>query len=388
VDERLAQAVADLGTDRWAALAVDADARIQWVSDELRGFLRDPDDTELGIGASVTAAFLDPTWTDVLTPESGLALYTDMAVFLSDAGLLRGDDLAELPEPIASAVAAPRPGPPREILTGAFEYLPANQPSYVVQYLATLLRDSTGKAFGCIVLTNVDQRPTLLSWLGRGDTAMYERMAKLVTPGRHSAAIIFADLEASGGLSRHLPTAAYFTLIRDLTSAFDAAVSEELGIVGKHAGDGWTAFVLTDDVGGPSAAARAALTVVRRLIAEAGKIAAALSETLPSEVTLRVNAGLHWGGGVYLGQLVPAGRLEVTALGDEVNECARIEQTARNGTLLASKQLIELLSPADAASLGLDPSRIGYESLGSLDTASDKARRDAGGLAVAVIPPE
>ena len=64
---------------------------------------------------------------------------------------------------------------------------------------------------------------------------------------------------------------------------------------------------------------------------------------------LKINAGVHWGGALYLGQVITGGRLEVTALGDEVNECARIQQSARDGALLASKPLVERLDPEHAA---------------------------------------
>ncbi|MBW3609161.1 MAG: hypothetical protein KY463_12555, partial [Actinobacteria bacterium] len=57
-----------------------------------------------------------------------------------------------------------------------------------------------------------------------------------------------------------------------------------------------------------------------------------------------VNVGLHWGGALYMGQLVTGGRLEVTALGDRVNEAARIQASARDGEVLASKSLIEHLA--------------------------------------------
>jgi len=66
---------------------------------------------------------------------------------------------------------------------------------------------------------------------------------------------------------------------------------------------------------------------------------------------VKINAGVHWGGALYLGQVITGGRLEVTALGDEVNECARIQQSARDGALLASKPLVERLDRAVRAEL-------------------------------------
>jgi class 3 adenylate cyclase len=125
---------------------------------------------------------------------------------------------------------------------------------------------------------------------------------------------------------------------------------------------------------------------VRALQEEAVKLTDSLTADLGGELPLRINAGLHWGAGVYLGQLVASGRLEVTALGDEVNECARIQECARGGTILASKQLMELLSRHDAEGIGIDPARLTYERLAAMDTASEKVRRDAATLAVTAVP--
>ena len=84
----------------------------------------------------------------------------------------------------------------------------------------------------------------------------------------------------------------------------------------------------------------------------------------PEEVVLRF--GLHWGATLYVGNITTGGRAEVTALGDEVNEAARIEACATGGLALASKDLVERLEPEDAEALGLDPDRITYTPLGDL----------------------
>ena len=110
---------------------------------------------------------------------------------------------------------------------------------------------------------------------------------------------------------------------------------------------------------------------------------AARAEIPPSELSLRF--GLHWGAILYIGRILTAGRSEVTALGDEVSEAARIEACATGGRTLASKSLIERLDRADADALGIDSSRITYTQLANLDTATDKARRDAPAIAVCDI---
>ena len=100
---------------------------------------------------------------------------------------------------------------------------------------------------------------------------------------------------------------------------------------------------------------------------------------------LKINAGVHWGGALYLGQVITGGRLEVTALGDEVNECARIQQSARDGALLASKPLVERLDPEHAQAFGLDPLTITYRTVGELPGVTPKAVRDAGGIPVVTV---
>jgi class 3 adenylate cyclase len=78
----------------------------------------------------------------------------------------------------------------------------------------------------------------------------------------------------------------------------------------------------------------------------------ALSATLDSaDVALRVNVGTDWGATRMIGQVATQGRLEVTALGDGMNEAARIESVAKNGSVLASKVLMECLDATDAGQL-------------------------------------
>lgn len=82
----------------------------------------------------------------------------------------------------------------------------------------------------------------------------------------------------------------------------------------------------------------------------AGSLLRARSGLQPEDVILRF--GLHWGANLYVGQIATSGRTEVTALGDQVNEAARIEACATGGRALASKDLIERLDANDAATLG------------------------------------
>jgi class 3 adenylate cyclase len=156
----------------------------------------------------------------------------------------------------------------------------------------------------------------------------------------------------------------------------DGIVIDADGIVGKHAGDGLSAFFLSDDCGSKERATGAAVNAAVKLVQAA--------RDTGDGVTL--NVGVHWGGALYMGQVVTGGRLEVTALGDEVNECARIQESAREGVVLASKPLVERLDPDHARELGIDPDTASYTTVAELPGAPEKAIRDAGTISVTEVP--
>ena len=53
--------------------------------------------------------------------------------------------------------------------------------------------------------------------------------------------------------------------------------------------------------------------------------------------------------------------------------------------MLASKSLVERLSPVDAAALDIAPEHVRYVHLADLPTATEKARRDAPAIAVCEV---
>jgi class 3 adenylate cyclase len=240
------------------------------------------------------------------------------------------------------------------------------------------ITDEAGRFIGVLVQSRSVLPQNLEHRLARGDHRLFERMDRVSEPGKRAAGILFADLEASGALSRRLSSRGYFDLIRAMTDLIDRAVVACDGIVGKHAGDGGSALFLAVDHGSDSAAAKAAIEAARAIRDGAATLA-------PEGVEARVNIGLHWGATLMVGQIATTGRLEVTALGDQMNEGARIEAVATNGAILASKDLIERLETEDAEATGVDPDAIAYTPLGELPGISEKAVRDAGSIAVASI---
>ena len=175
---------------------------------------------------------------------------------------------------------------------------------------------------------------------------------------------------------RQLSSRGYFDLVGRLTDLIDSQVIKQGGIVGKHAGDGTSALFLVEQLGHSESEAASAAVRAARVIRDGA------SDSGPPGVHVRVKVGIHWGGTLMVGQVATSGRLEVTALGDEMNEAARIESAATGGGALASKLLIERLERNDATELGLNPDEMTYRTVGKIEGSSQKAVRDAGSISV------
>ncbi len=366
----------------WAAELCDARWRLVWVSSQLRQLLKAADDTELGLGLPVLQSRACPAWCRVTTPDSRRRwVATNLAALISDQPAHREQLLAEARR-LFDIEEVDAPGQPLGVWTDEVDSLESEISLGRIRYFGARIRDPSGRALGTIFIYGSTLPAALLALVARGDRKQFERTAQLVEPASHQAAILFADLQDSGGLSRHLSSRVYFQLISELWSAGDRIVIERGGIVGKHAGDGFTAFFLVEELGTPSHAAASAIAAARQLV----DLAASASQRLGGEgPPVRLNIGLHWGPSLYMGQVITGGRLEVTALGDEVNEAARIQHAARDGTILASKPLIEHLAPRDAAPLGLDPPSLRYSLLAELPDVDAKDVRDAGRIPLAAL---
>jgi class 3 adenylate cyclase len=384
-DPRLAEWANHIERLQWSALILDADWNLRWVSPELKEFIGTHDESELGYGRHILEAFLQDPWLRTVHSDSLVKLFQDAGPFFITDFQRRGRDPAKvLPEPLLSMLDQIEPAEAPSVWSTSFLYVdPRTQselPSFRVDALVVRIHDHDGTPIGWLGLTFMGVPPNLLALLARGDTHMYERMARLVEPSAQQAAILFCDLHRSVALARQLSTPGYFKLIRRLWTGIDRAVADERGVVGKHAGDGASAFFLVADLGSPSATAVAAARAASRIHDISQEV---FSQTIEDACQMKV--GLHWGGNLYMGQLVPGGRLDVTALGDEVNEAARIQECAEPHQTLASKQLLERLSSEDAAALGVDLEKLLYRPVSKLPSAPDKAIEDAGALPVTAV---
>jgi class 3 adenylate cyclase len=249
-----------------------------------------------------------------------------------------------------------------------------------IQGTISRLRDAEGRCRGAVFVWKPAVPMTTLGGMAYDkDLGHLARTQAVARAERRPAAILFGDLEGSSALARTMSTAGYFNLVRRIVRATDQAIVDQGGIVGRHVGDGVVAFFPVETSGNESAAARSCIGAARAIPNAMMDVA---DRSGVDREMLVFRFGLHWGSTVFMGSINTAARAEVTALGDEVNEGARIEACATGGRILASKPLVERLSPDDAAAIDVDPARVGYTQLADLATATDKARRDAPAIAV------
>ncbi|MBW3594682.1 MAG: adenylate/guanylate cyclase domain-containing protein [Actinobacteria bacterium] len=405
---RLREIAIELEKTRGAAALHDRDRNLVWVSSELKALIGEYDEDKLGYGRHALEAYLSPTWGDRVTDDTKMHLFQHLPYMIATTPggkerikqiflhalrtypdcLPEDLDPATLSEEaISEFIDGFEPVEPSPVFTLTMEFLDRDLPPMPITEVCIQLNDHDGTPIGIAMLYDPGLPARVLAMLARGDETMYTRMANLADPGKHRAAILFADLQGSAGLSRRLPSAIYFQLVRAMTTATDEVIIKHHGIVGKHAGDGATAFFLADELGSASAAARAAIEAARAIGSAVGTAAKEIADEtgLIEASECLVNVGLHWGATLYMGQLVTGGRLEVTALGDEVNECARIQTAARDGQVLASKSLLEHLERDDAAELRVNPDLMLYRTLSEIPGAPEKSVKDAGGIPVTTL---
>jgi class 3 adenylate cyclase len=377
-DERLEWIVRGLESTGWAAEVCDAEWTLVWVSPQTCALIGQEDDSELGLGEHVIESRKRPAWQRMVSLEAQAQwLRMNVPQMLVDdpdaKERLAALTLPELRDIVEECEPAEIP-----IWTWLSRTTGVEPAVREVRNFGLRVRTREGEPFATVYMYGANLPATLLALVAQGDRGMFERMARLTEPGRREAAVLFADIQSSGELSRHLSSAAYFQLVHELFTKLDSIVIDADGIVGKHAGDGLSAFFLAEDCGSKEGATGAAVDAAINL--------ATAARDTGDGVTL--NVGVHWGGALYMGQVVTGGRLEVTALGDEVNECARIQESARDGAVLASKALIERLAPEHAKRLGIDPDAVSYVTVGELPGATEKAVRDAGVIPVTEVPCE
>lgn len=375
-------AVAMRDSGEWAWI-VDREWRLVYVTDEQR--------LSLSAGPGMVSLVIGERWSNVMpgvpaeladgpeVKEMMREMFCRIGEFVLDDVAGGKDEVRRMLEPTQEDILDDL-APSTVVSMSAWPFATGTGGEYIAWLRAIRLRDRTGAVRGTALVFKPAAGMHVLGAMAlERDLAHLERMRSVRRAGRRPAALLFADLEGSSALARTLSTANYFALGRRIVRATDKCVVDAGGLVGRHVGDGVVAFFPAEIFDSESAAARACIEAARQT-RETLTSVAERSDLDAGQLVVRF--GLHWGSTVFMGDISTAARAEVTALGDEVNEAARIEACATGGRILASKPLVERLTVDDAAALAIDAGRVTYTQLSELDTATDKARRDAPAVAV------
>ena len=362
----LRQGVVDaLEASRAAAQVYDEDARLCWVSEQMLELAGADPSAEVGYGMHIAEGIELPLWASILPPDARRALREELERrFAAD-----GDPAAVWVSPVELDVARRR------------------RP---VGMLGVTVRTADGTIAGTALVFAPLLPARVLALVSEGDEAMFTRMADLTEPRRRPRG---GRVRGHRLLRAALPRAAHPGVLRaDPPVHHDVRRPRRPPRRHRRQARRATARARSSSPPRPRSTGtprtptprRAALAVALAFPAAVRAIVEALAaEGVGVRVAdCRVNLGVHWGANLYIGQIVTGGRLEVTALGDEVNECARIEHVATGGQTLVSKTVLERLDADAARDLGIDPMTLTYRVLADLADTDRKALRDAGSLAV------
>jgi class 3 adenylate cyclase len=332
-DPTLRTVVHQLEEQRHVAEVWDADWRLVYLTgDYVLSAGAGAPLAQTGLGEAVfgeATIMVREEWPAGATTESFIDALVEIAPAIANDLPGGGDELRARAAPaLAARLIDVEAAPPAslQLLRCDVKFGTATRPFHIA---VVRLHAPDGRFAGTALIVTPGLPGAVISLLGTGDHATLAQLLELLRPARRPAAVMFVNLEGSAALAKRLPTQAFFALIRRLIFRIDEEVVSRRGVVGKHAGDGASAFFLAETFGGESPAARACIEAARAIRARAAEVAAR-SGLEAHDVMIRV--GLHWGASLYVGRLLTGGRTEVTALGEEVNETARTRAAPRAGS--------------------------------------------------------
>jgi class 3 adenylate cyclase len=176
----------------------------------------------------------------------------------------------------------------------------------------------------------------------RSPAAEHEPQAKRPAVVLTHVAILVTDLQDSARIWSELPPDEYFELIHRIWSTADPIFKNHHGTPGKHSADGIVCHFLPSDDASYLWNVVAAALELQEAIRHVSK-EWQLRKGWAAELYMNtgVSEGQEW-----LGSFRSASQLEFTALGDTINQAARISEFATFGAVWATKDLVAKLTPA------------------------------------------
>lgn len=187
---------------------------------------------------------------------------------------------------------------------------------------------------------------SIMEFLARRDDVIRDLLKRRLPVLTHLAVMV-ADLQGSVRICSEMPPEEYFELINEIWAAMGPIFRRYHGTYAKHVGDGMVYYFFPQPESNYLANALYCAQEVRR---EMQKISKAWQIRKNWLNELYLNTGITEGQ-EWLGTFQSGTSVELVALGDTINQAARISDFARHGTTWATKSLVGKLSSEERAKL-------------------------------------
>ena len=198
------------------------------------------------------------------------------------------------------------------------------------------------------------------------------------TPPQRSLCVLAVRLESELHLQAALPPSRYFDLINQIFLGWHRCFSDHGAIPGRSFQEGAVGFFLqeperkNDHIFQSLLCAKALQTMAWRLDRE-------WRSKQAWNNSLRVSIGVHYGRD-WLGMVPSPLAFEFTMVGDTLAEAVKLSEFSQRGTVWASKEVIENLSPSDRErvefGIRLEPHGEGFVSLGLYSLVGELLSQD------------
>ena len=191
-----------------------------------------------------------------------------------------------------------------------------------------------------VFVPNDHPHDSLLHFLARRDEVIRSLLRRRLPVLTHLVALV-ADLQNSVRICAELPPEEYFELINQIWAALDPVFRKYYGAYGKHAGDGLVYYFFQQPDSNYILNALRCSVEIRETIRKISKewqIRKGWFNELHMNIGL--NEGQEW-----LGTFQTSTSVELTVLGDTINQAARLSDLARFGEIWTTKGMIAKLPP-------------------------------------------
>lgn len=205
----------------------------------------------------------------------------------------------------------------------------------------------------------------LLEFLSKRNYVINE-LLKNRKPYLTNVAVIVADVQNSTRICSELPAEEYFELINDIWQQSEPIYCKYYGTYGKHVGDGMVYYFFPQpDCDYKLNAIQCSLELKEMMKNITQKWQSRKGWFSNIYLNIGINEGQEWFGSYHAG-----GHVEYTVLGQTINHAERISDFARNGSVWATKAMLNQIPAADRkkVSFGITRTTSSNESVFITDT--------------------